>query len=431
MNEVTLLPADIYQVVNKSLLTEEDKLVLTMLYMPIIGNVSVTLYLSLYNELKANSYITTELTHHHLMTNMGLNLKEVKDARIKLEGIGLLKVYYMEGNINSYIYELYSPISANEFFSHPIFNMVLYNNLGKEEYNRVINYFKVPAINLKGYKDVTTPFDMTFKSRNFTNYELENTEIINKNKLKLNYFYDFDYDLLVSSMPKNLFNSKALNKLTKELIRDLAFLYELDPYQMTELVKISLNTNGMIDKELLRINVRKYYQFNNDNRLPSLIFKTGPDYLMSPKGDNTNRGRMIKVFETISPYNFLKSKNKGIKPTERDMKVLENLIVDVKLNPAVVNVLIDYVLRTNNNKLTKAYIETIASQWKRLGIETANEAMELAEKEHKKYRKVKTNTKIVNKKDDIIPNWFYQDITSKELSEEEKKEFEDLVKEYK
>lgn len=428
METATLLPADIYQVVNKSFLNEEDKLILTMLYMPIIGNVPVTLYLALYNELKVNNYISSELTHHHLMTSMSLNLKDIKESRIKLEGIGLLKTYYMEGNINSYIYELYSPISASEFFSHPIFNMVLYNNLGKEEYNRILNYFKIPSIDLKGYKDITTPFDMTFKSKNFTNYELENADIINKEKLKLNYQYDFDFDLLISSMPKNLFNSKALNKITKELIRDLSFLYELDPMQMSDLVKTSLNEKGMIDKEILRKNVRKYYQFNNDNRLPSLIFKTQPEYLTSPKGDNSKRGKMIKVFETISPYNFLKSKNKGSKPVERDMKILENLIVDLKLNPAVVNVLIDYVLRTNNNKLTKAYIDTIASQWKRLGIETATEAMELAEKEHKKYKKVKT---VETKKEDIIPSWFNKEISNEVLTEEEKKELEELVKEYK
>ena len=182
----TLLPADIYQVIDKSLLNESDKLVLTMLYMPIIGNTAVSLYESLHNELKANSYISVELTHHHLTTNLGVNIKELKEARMKLEGIGLLKTYYMEGSVNSYIYELYSPISANEFFNHPIFNMVLYNNLGKEEYDRVLNYFKVPSINLKGYTDITTPFDMTFKSKNYNNYELENDNIIKKEKAKLN-----------------------------------------------------------------------------------------------------------------------------------------------------------------------------------------------------------------------------------------------------
>ncbi|UKI58211.1 MAG: hypothetical protein L6V81_01845 [Clostridium sp.] len=36
------------------------------------------------------------------------------------------------------------------------------------------------------------------------------------------------------------------------------------------------------------------------------------------------------------------------------MKILESLLMDLKLNPAVVNVLIDYTLKTNNNKLVKS-----------------------------------------------------------------------------
>ena len=51
----------------------------------------------------------------------------------------------------------------------------------------------------------------------------------------------------------------------------------------------------------------------------------------------------------------VKSKNNGAKPTDRVMKLLEDLLIDLKLNPAVVNVLIDYVLRINNKKLTRAY----------------------------------------------------------------------------
>lgn len=425
MKKVTLLPADIYQVVNKSLLTEQDKLILTLAYMPIIGNIAVTLYLTLFNELKASSYISNEFNHHHLMKCMSLSLESFKESRIKLEGIGLLKTYFMEGNINSYVYELYSPLSVEEFFAHPIFNIVLFNNVGKEEYNRILSYFKMPSINLKDYIDVTTPFDMSFKSKNYTNFENENVNVISKNKLKLNYELDFDFDLLISSMPKNIFNSKTLNKLTKELITDLAFLYELDPVTMSDLVKISLNEKGLIDKEVLRKNVRKHYQFNNDHKLPSLIFKSQPEYLKSPLGDNSNRGRIIKVFESHSPYEFLKAKYKGVRPTERDMSLLEMLLIDLKLNPAVVNVLIDYVLKSNNNKLTKGYVETIAGQWKRSGVETAKEAMEIAEKEHKKYSKVSF------KKEEKVPTWFNKNIKTKELSEDEKREFEELMKEFK
>ena len=45
MKKISLYPADIYQVVDKSLLNEQDKLILNMLYMPIIGYTAVTLYL--------------------------------------------------------------------------------------------------------------------------------------------------------------------------------------------------------------------------------------------------------------------------------------------------------------------------------------------------------------------------------------------------
>lgn len=427
MKKISLLPADIYQVIDKSLSSEQDKLVLNMLYMPIIGNIAVMLYLKLQSEVASGNYISSELSHHHLMTSMGLSLDNIKEARLKLEGIGLLKTYFLEGNINSYIYELYAPVNAKEFFSHPIFNIVLYNNVGKQEYNRLLNYFKTPNINLKDYTDITSPFNMVYKSSKYSEFEINTGEIISKNKLNLKYELDYDFDFLINNIPKNMFNEKCLNKAVKELIINLSFLYEIDPITMADLIKTSLNEKGNIEKEELRKNVRKYYEINNDNRLPSLLFKNQPEYLKEPSGDNTKRGRIIKVFENHSPYEFLKAKYKGVKPTDRDMRILEMLLIDLKLNPAVVNVLIDYTLKTNNNKLVKAYVETIAGQWKRSGIETASEAMQLAEKEHKK----KTNKTVSSKKKEVVPTWFNEKITeSKNDDEEANIDFKNFIEEF-
>lgn len=426
MKKVSLYPADIYQVIDKSLLSEMDKLILNMLYMPIIGNTAVALYLKLQSETR-NTLISCELTHHHLMTSMGLSLDNIKEARLKLEGIGLLRTFYLDGEINSYVYELYSPVSAQEFFSHAIFNVVLYNNVGKDEYNRLLNYFKLPQISLKDYEEITTSFDNVFKVRNYTNLEVNGCDVISKNKLLLRYELDFDFDLLTSSIPDTVFNEKCLNKTMKELITNLSFLYDIDPVTMADLVRASLNEKGNIIKEDLRKNTRKFYQLNNDNRLPSLIFKNQPEYLKSASGDNTKRGRIIKVFENNSPYEFLKAKYKGAKPTNRDMEILESLLIDLKLNPAVVNVLIDYTLKTNNNKLIKSYIETIAGQWKRSGIETASEAMAIAEKEHKKKYSKETSNK---KKESITPTWFNESIKSNEASVEDDLEFKNFIEEF-
>ena len=55
MKKVSLYPADVYQVIDKSLLSETDKLILNMLYMPIIGSIAVALYLKMQSETWINS----------------------------------------------------------------------------------------------------------------------------------------------------------------------------------------------------------------------------------------------------------------------------------------------------------------------------------------------------------------------------------------
>ncbi len=111
------------------------------------------------------------------------------------------------------------------------------------------------------------------------------------------------------------------------------------------------------------------------------------------------------------------------------MKILELLLIDLKLNPAVVNVLIDYVLRTQNNRLVKGFIETIAGEWKRANIETAKEAIEYAEKSHKRLKKIKQNSKTI-KKEEPLPVWFNDSKRKETMNNEEKEELEKFLKEF-
>ena len=132
----TILPADTYKVFNRGIFEEDKRKVLMVLYQPIIGYMAVNLYLTLINDLNKNDVESEILTHHHLMTNMQTNLETIVKSREKLEAIGLMKTFYKEDNINNYLYILYSPISAYEFLNHPILNVVLYNNIGKVEYEK-------------------------------------------------------------------------------------------------------------------------------------------------------------------------------------------------------------------------------------------------------------------------------------------------------
>ena len=422
MENVTLLPADRYVIFNKTILTDFDKKVLITFYEPIIGHLGVSLYLTLWNDLEGINQVSRELNHHHLMSILKCPLNAIKEAREALEAVGLIKTYFKSGDINNYIYELYSPLSPTEFLNHPILNVVLYDNIGDSEYEYLKKIYQKLKIDTKEYTDVSKKIDEVYVSQS----DIPVFESIERSVNDITCNDQVDFDLIISSIPKGIINERAFNKKTKELINQLAFIYKIDSLKMMELIRSVLNVYGMIDKTALRQASRKMYQFNN-GALPTLIYRSQPEYLKTPVGDNSMRGKIIRAFESINPVDFLRNKYRGVKPTTADIKIIEMLVIDLEMPPAVVNVLLDYVLRKNNNRLSRAYIETIAGQWKRAGLKNASEAMDFAEKENNKLTKKLSNKEHTSNE----PVWFNKDNQKQELTIEEQQEMENLFKEFK
>lgn len=197
---------------------------------------------------------------------------------------------------------------------------------------------------------------------------------------------------------------------------------------MQGLVRSSLNERGLIDKNELRKSCRNHYQFENNGRLPTLIYNKQPDYLKTPLGNDSRLAKMIYMFENTSPYDFLKAKYGGAKPTSKDVNLIESLLVNQELNPGVVNVLIDYVLRINDNKLNKNFVEAIASQWKLSNIKSVPEAMKQAEKEYRKMNQNKEKKKSI--KEEKLPTWYGKDVKKKQMNEEDIKELENMLSDF-
>ena len=410
-----LLPADSYVVINKTILHDEDRKIITSLYLPVIGIDAVMLYFLLWADLDSSSIVSSDFTHQKIVSNLRMTINEVMEARSKLEAIGLIRTLVKEGNVNNYIYELYSPASATEFLSHPILNIVLYSNIGKKEYDNLIKTFKMPRFNTSGYTDITKNFNDVFESTCMTSYDLSLEDIRKYNKLKLNINSNFDFN-------------RIFTREIKELIINLSFIYDIDAIKMSNIVKGCFNERGTINKEELRKSARNFYQFDNGGNLPTIVSNCQPEYLRKPIGDTSKRAKMIYTFETISPKELLVSKNKGNEPTRRDLRLIEDLLLDYNLKPGVVNVLVDYILNINDKKLTRALVETMAGEWQRKGIETVEDAMSLCEKEHKKRNKKTTQEKYNNAK---TPDWFDKEIEKKKIDDGEDNQLEELLKEYK
>lgn len=426
----SILPADTYKVFNKAFINDQSKDILVSLYQPIIGVVAVNLYLTLTNDLLKDKIESETFTHHHLMSVMMINLDTIVEARHRLEAIGLLKTFFRSDEINNYLYVLYAPLKANEFLNHPILNVVLYNNIGKVEYEKIVDKYRTHRLSIKDYEDITTSFDSVFTSVN--GYSYNNDDILDEKTRKIEIKSNIDLNMIISGIPRRMTSERCFNKESMDLIIYLAYIYKIDNLNMQGLVRNSINEKGMIDANELRTLCRNFYQFENNGKLPTLIYNRQPDYLKEPEGAKGDIAKMIYTFENVSPYDFLKSSYNNAEPTNRDKRLIENLMIDQKLNPGVVNVLIDYVLKTNNKKLNKEFIEAIAGQWKRLNIETVKEAMEICKKEHKKI--VKNNKNMVKesdkktKNDNIqTPEWYDNNYES---NKENLHELEEILKEF-
>ena len=433
MHNITLLPADKYIVVNKTILSDESRKILSILYQPIIGSLSVNLYFTLWSQLDNLSIMSGEHFHHNLMSAMQISLDEVYKARKKLEAVGLLKTYIKVDSINSYIYELYSPLSANSFLTHPILSVILYNTVEKKEYNRIVEYFKLPSYNTNDYKDISASFSDVFITSSYDkNVPTLEKDIKKRKTNSLKIDNNIDFDLIISSLPQSSINDRTFNDDIKDLITKLAFVYNLDNLEVIDIIRSSIEEKGIIDKMKLRKNARNYYQFEHNGELPSLIDKVQPKQLKSEVSDNSSESKMIYTFDNTKPYDFLKSKQNGAKPTSRDLKLLEALAVDYKLNPGVINVLIDYVLKVNNNKLTIGFVETIAGEWKRRKIEKVEDAVRIAKQEYKNHLEYNKKS---NKKKDIkevdTPDWFDKSIEKNEASTSDIEKMNELLNEFK
>ena len=422
-----VFPADTYMVVNQTVLTEIDKKTIISLYEPIIRPIAVSLYLTLWSDLDKREMVSKDYTHHHLMTILKSSLGVIKEGRKSLEALGLLKSYIKKGeNISEFIYELYSPLSPYEFFNHPVLSVLLLNNIGENEYNNLVAFYKKHAVNKMGYEEITASMNSAFKA--VTPREANDETIRKQTKENISVNNVIDFDLLEVSLPKGMINPRTFNKKVKELINQLSFIYNIDTIKMSEILRLVIDELGMINKDKLREAARKNYEYNNNGSLPTLVFRSQPEHLKTPVGDNSNRAKMIYAFENTKPYDFLKIKNKGIKPTPRDLKLIEHLSLDFDLPVGVINVLIDYALMVNDGKLNQSYLETIASSWSRKGIKTVPEAMEIAEKGHKKVVKKVYENK--NVKEVKAPAWMFKENKSEEMSQAEIEELESMFEEF-
>ncbi|RIW29727.1 Replication initiation and membrane attachment protein [Bacillus salacetis] len=452
-------PVDRYTVCLNGIIQEYERKAVTFLYQPLIGPVCFSLYMTLLNEVEEYRLNSEQSTHYHLMNFLSSNLPDIYQARLKLEGIGLLKTYVkQEGDPREFIYEVQPPLSPQQFFTDGMLNVYLFRKIGKTHFNRLKKFFCDEEADYTDYQEVTRSFQDVYASSQSINLLDEDAE--KESSLASSQKFtnpqspagvpvdtiDFDFDLLLAGLSQNMVPRRAFTAPVKETVAKLSCLYSINPLQMKNVILSALTEDDDINIEELRKAARDWYQLQNGgDPLPDLQPKIQKVQASSDKQPASKEEELIQYLEITSPTDVLKDISGGIEPAKSDLKAIEEVMFSKKLSTGVTNVLLQYVLLKTDMKLTKGYMEKIASHWVRKKVTTAQEAMNLAKKEHRQYLEwaegKKENTKKSYKKPvrtEKLPDWFEEKPPEEDEKsgqstsefEEQRRKLEEKLKKY-
>lgn len=433
-----ILPIDGYHVVMDEQPFIDFNASLTHFYQPLIGVQAISLYYTLFYEV---DYAQKAQTHHTLMTYLNLTLDNIYRARIKLEAIGLLKTYKRrEDNRDYYTYSVQRPYSPNQFFGEPMLSQLLLHHIGEQKYN--VLYARYVKDSIAYGEEVTADFNEVFDT-----ITPSSSAVLNMENEKENRETDLmDFSWIEQSLRQRFIPAeKVLHSVNKKLIYQMKVLYDAESIEIEKALLWALDEDNQLNQEEFKSACHDMFISRNNGQAIRLNEKMAAvDTQVSMKQPATKEEQLIHELENISPKQLLEDLSDGNHASEQDIKVVREVMTKQGLPAPVMNVLIHYVLLQSNMKLSKAYMETIAGHWSRVGLKTAKDAMNFAKQEQEKYKSSKSKPRKSNNynynnnyKKEVVPDWFNnrkktpsKNTTDSNISEQEQQEIEAKLQKY-
>jgi replication initiation and membrane attachment protein len=379
------------------------------LYQPIVGTAAIGLYLTLAYQVPLHRPGASEVhSHLYLMNLLSLPLQDLLEARYRLEGVGLVNTYRSDkGERRLYEYEIIPPLCPERFFQSDVLSIALYNRLGKERYltirRKLFEGDGTYRTDARG-KNVTKSFQRVFGS--FSPAEISaaasvekmwnpGVEPISREGKPPSFFSDEDDLAMIRMRLESVLDPDAWTEEVEMQLREIRFLYQLSDWDLLRALQNPYVTyNGRINLERLRNFVCNEYRIRfgglpvvvNRNASPKEAHRDSPlpggeGKEAVPSKEEDHLKRHLKELATISPLELLSHFQNGMRIPDADVELVERLIREYGLPYGVINVLLEYVMYTHDYKLPRPLVEKIAGHWKRRGVETVEQAYELARKE--------------------------------------------------
>lgn len=373
---------------------------LVALYQPILGRDALNFYFTI--SIEGTNQKSLE-NHQRLSKIMNMDIPTMERARKKCEQFYLMRTYFKVDNDKStYIYVVNPPLSIQAFVKHDLYSRLLLKVLGQKQYELTIAKVCRAETSKNGYEDISDQFDKNL----LANWDAENEVQFTKVQPSFNFTdheklnINFNYEELFDTTSTLVFPVEARTKENLQIIGEYATLYGLSAS------KVRILIGRCMDLPTSTLDVDKFKKLCSTQNPDAVV--TSKDPYMLP------------------PVSFLQARQHGVPVASVDRRLLEYLNLELKLPAEVVNVLVDYVLSVNQNRLTKRFVEAVASTWVRENVTTKEQAIAQTKKN--------PITKQVTRKKDILPAYYEkmkagEEEVAETMTEEEKSELLRKLKE--
>lgn len=442
-----LQPKNIYQGRKAGPLKEESRSALLYLYQPLIGGEALSIYFTLLTEVSQETGQGPEGLHADLLSSLNCGIPQFYEARKKLEGIGLLEVYYKEDpSLGScFIYELLEPIAPQEFFKDSVLAFLLLEKVGERRFNQLVRLFEPKTFSGEGYRKVTKKFlevyrfsEDAYAADQKKIESLADTFAKAAKKPLLENRSAIDWQFLTDWLEK-----KHIAKLEKQVVDQIDMYHQLYGFDELTLGDLIVQAYDFTEEKVSIKEMQKIVLALNRTSRPQAKEKQiedNPEVVIQTKEPLPNAAvQLIKEAQSIPPMKYLEAikREKGGYVSKQESWLMQDLISQSGLSNSVINILLNYVLVIQDRaSLTASYANAIANEWAQKKITTAEEAIQHIRKissEAKQTKQNKQQNYPANRRKvrrEKLPDWVNQPKDETQISSEKKAEIDRRFKEY-
>jgi len=275
----------------------------------------------------------------------------------------------------TYCYELYAPLAPQEFFKHELLGTLLKQKLDDEDYEKLRALFVVHSEVSNDFFDVTHTFNEVYNldmndTSSLKSVISDKEELAQRKNAKIG--TNFSLEIFLMVLKENKIRKSLINSSFVELMESMANLYRLDEYELCNILIASIEGLGTQEKINYDTFKRKCFEYRKVMKV------SNKDVKALENNDNKKSGinKKAEMLQELEPFQFLRIKQGNMEPSKQDVKLVEDLSLMTKLDPGVINVLLDYVMFNKQNTLPYNYVMKIASSLVRENVTNAMEAIE-------------------------------------------------------